>query len=75
MENPIAVAKFQLQVVKSFKSGLAKAKEKVKFYERMLKSVMDASQKASLKLSISMHKREVGMYKKLLANAKKKLGN
>jgi len=73
MENPIAVARFQLQVVRVFKSGLAKAQEKVEFYQRMLKSVMDESQKESLKISISMHKREVSVYKKLLASAQRKL--
>jgi hypothetical protein len=74
MENPVAVARFQLQVVRAFKSGLAKAREKVHFYERMLKSDgMDESQIESLKLSISMHKHEVSVYKKLLASARKKL--
>ncbi len=74
MENPVAVARFQVQVVRAFKSGLAKAQEKVQFYERMPKSGgMDKNQKESLKLSISMHKHEVSVYKQLLASARKKL--
>jgi hypothetical protein len=53
--------------------ALAKAQEKVKLYEGILESAMDASQKEFLKLSMSMHKREISMYKNLLANAEKKL--
>jgi len=74
MENPVALARFQVQVVRAYKSGLAKAQEKVRFYERMLKSGgIDDSQKESLKISISMHKYEVSVYKQLLASARKKL--
>ena len=74
MENPVEVARFQVQVVRAFKSGLAKAQKKVQLYERMLKSGgMDESQKESLKISISMHKHEVSVYKELLASALRKL--
>ena len=74
MENPVAVARFQVQVVRAYKSNLAKAQEKVEFYERMLKSgAIDDSQKESLKISISMHKHEVSLYKELLASALRKL--
>ena len=73
MSHPVAVTRFQLQVLRAYKAGLAKALEKVKFYERLLKSRVDEAQKESLKIFISIHKHEVSMFKELLASARKKL--
>ena len=74
MKHEVAVARLQLQVVKAYKAGLAKAQEKVKFYEDFLKSGgMDEGQKESLKLAVRIHQHEVNMYKELLVSAVKKL--
>lgn len=69
MVHPVAMAKFQMQVIKSFEVGLEKAEGKVKFYERLLKS---RGGDESVEFAIKQHQREVRMYKDLLANARKK---
>ncbi len=74
MSHPVEVARFQLQVIRGYKRGLAEAQKKVRFYEGLLKSVtIDDSQKESLKIYISIHKHEVTVFKELLASALRKL--